>query len=210
MRATDWTGYYTATPFTAKLTRRYTSAVLLAALRRYSALSPPNSGYIVELGGANSCFLDRILRELAPREYHIVDTNEYGLNLLRRRIKPEQNVTLHKISALEYCPSEPADVVFSVGLIEHFDPGGTEAMIRAHFKVLRPGGCAIISFPTPTWLYRVARNLTEALGLWKFPDERPLRRLEVINTARELGEIVYEKTLWPLVFTQQLLVIKKG
>ena len=210
MRATDWTGYYTATPFTAKLTRRYTSAVLLAALRRYTALSPPNSGCIVELGGANSCFLDRILRELAPREYHIVDTNEYGLNLLRRRIKPEQNVTLHNISALEYCPSEPADVVFSVGLIEHFDPGGTEAMIRAHFKVLRPGGCAIISFPTPTWLYRVARNLTEALGLWKFPDERPLRRLEVINTARELGEIVYEKTLWPLVFTQQLLVIKKG
>ena len=210
MRATDWTGYYTATPFTAKLTRRYTSAVLLAALRRYTALSPPNSGYIIELGGANSCFLDRILRELAPREYHIVDTNEYGLDLLRRRIKPEQHVTLHNISALEYCPSEPADVVFSVGLIEHFDPGGTEAMIRAHFKVLRPGGCAIISFPTPTWLYRVARNLTEALGLWKFPDERPLRRLEVINTARELGEIVYEKTLWPLVFTQQLLVIKKG
>ncbi len=210
MRATDWTGYYTATPFTAKLTRRYTRAVLLAALRRYSALSPPNSGYIVELGGANSCFLDRILRELAPREYHIVDTNEYGLDLLRRRIKPEQHVTLHNISALEYRPSEPADVVFSVGLIEHFDPGGTEAMIRAHFKVLRPGGCAIISFPTPTWLYRVARNLTEALGLWKFPDERPLRRLEVINTARELGEIVYEKTLWPLVFTQQLLVIKKG
>jgi len=210
MRATDWTGYYTATPFTAKLTRRYTSAVLLAALRRYSALSPPNSGYIVELGGANSCFLDRILRELAPREYHIVDTNEYGLNLLRRRIKPEQNVTLHNISALEYCPSEPADVVFSVGLIEHFDPGGTEAMIRAHFEVLRPGGCAIISFPTPTWLYRVARNLTEALGLWKFPDERPLRRLEVVKTAQELGEIVYEKTLWPLVFTQQLLVIKKG
>lgn len=210
MRATDWTGYYTATPFTAKLTRRYTRAVLLAALRRYTALSPPNSGCIVELGGANSCFLDRILRELAPREYHIVDTNEYGLNLLRRRIKPEHNVTLHNISALEYRPSEPADVVFSVGLIEHFDPGGTEAMIRAHFKVLRPGGCAIISFPTPTWLYRVARNLTEALGLWKFPDERPLRRLEVINTARELGEIVYEKTLWPLVFTQQLLVIKKG
>src|SRR5229473_3246093 len=210
MRATDWTGYYTATPFTAKLTRRYTSAVLLAALRRYSALSPPNSGYIVELGGANSCFLDTILRELEPREYHIVDTNEYGLDLLRRRIKPEQNVTLHNISALEYRPSEPADVVFSVGLIEHFDPGGTEAMIRAHFKVLRPGGCAIISFPTPTWLYRVARNLTEAIGLWKFPDERPLRRSEVIKTARELGEIVYEKTLWPLVFTQQLLVIKKG
>jgi SAM-dependent methyltransferase len=210
MRATDWTGYYAATPFTAKLTRRYTSAVLLAALRRYTALSPPSSGCIVELGGANSCFLDRILRELAPREYHIVDTNEYGLDLLRRRIQSEQNVTLHNISALEYRASEPADVVFSVGLIEHFDPSGTEAMIRAHFKVLRPGGCAIISFPTPTWLYRVARNLTEAMGLWKFPDERPLRRSEVIKTVRELGKIVYEKTLWPLVFTQQLLVIKKG
>src|SRR5258708_4537803 len=190
--------------------RRYTSGILLAALRRYTALSSPGSGCVVEFGGANSCFLDRILQELAPREYHIVDTNKYGLDLLKRRIKPEQNVKLHNISALEYSPSQPADVVFSVGLIEHFDPSGTEAMIRAHFKSLRPGGCAIISFPTPTWLYRGARKFTEAMGLWKFPDERPLRRAEVVSTSLQLGEILYEKTLWPLVFTQHLMVVRKA
>src|SRR5439155_13837729 len=125
MRATDWPGYYTATPLTAKLTRRYTRAVLLAALRRYTALRPPNSGCIVELGGANSCFLDRILRELAPREYHIVDTNKYGLDLHWNSAMFQDLVAVLNISALEYLLSEPADVVFSVCLIEHIDPGGT-------------------------------------------------------------------------------------
>ena len=204
--ATNWTAYYTTTPFTAKLTRRYTSSVLIAALRKYS----PNLESIVEFGGANSCFLERIFRELNPREYHVVDTNRYGLDLLRKRLSAERNVKLHNASALEYVSSKSADVVFSVGLIEHFDPAGTEAMIKAHFEALRPDGCAIISFPTPTWLYRAARTLTEAVGLWKFPDERPLSRSEVIKTARKLGDIVFEKTLWPLVFTQHLLVIRKA
>jgi 2-polyprenyl-3-methyl-5-hydroxy-6-metoxy-1,4-benzoquinol methylase len=77
------------------------------------------------------------------------------------------------MNGLEYSHSEAADVVFSVGLIEHFDQSGTNAMIRAHFKALKPAGCAIISFPTPTWLYRAAPRLAETLGLWKFPDERP-------------------------------------
>ncbi len=64
-----------------------------------------------------------------------------------------------------------ADVVFSIGLIEHFDPAGTRQAIEAHFALLKPGGYAIISYPTPTWLYRAARTLTEAAGLWKFHDE---------------------------------------
>jgi hypothetical protein len=209
-QATDWTEYYTATPFTAKLTRRYTSSVLISVLRKYTALSSPVSGSVIEFGGANSCFLDRIYQELAPREYHIVDTNEYGLDLLGRRIKPGHNVSLHNMSALEYSPSKSADVVFSVGLIEHFDPSGTDAMIRAHFTALKPEGCAIITFPTPTWLYRVARSLTETFGLWKFPDERPLCPSEVIKTAREFGDILYQKTLWPLVFTQYLVVVRKS
>jgi SAM-dependent methyltransferase len=207
--ATDWTEYYRATPFTANLTRRYTSSVLISVLRKYTVLSSSSSGCVVEFGGANSCFLDKIYQELTPREYHIVDTNEYGLHQLEKRIKPEQNVRLHNVNALEYFPSMAADVVFSVGLIEHFDQSGTEAMIRAHFRALRPAGCAIISFPTPTWLYRVARSLTETFGLWKFPDERPLCPSEVVKTVRQFGDILYQRTLWPLVFTQHLMVIRR-
>jgi hypothetical protein len=100
--------------------------------------------------------------------------------------------------------------VFSIGLIEHFDPEGTRRAIRTHFDLLRVGGCAIISFPTPTWLYTSARAIAEVLGVWRFPDERPLPRDEVSNVLASLGVVLFEKTLWPLVFTQRLMIIRKN
>jgi predicted SAM-dependent methyltransferase len=103
-----------------------------------------------------------------------------------------------------------ADVVYSVGLIEHFDAANTRVAIRSHFRLLKPGGIAVISFPTPTLLYRVARTLCEVLRVWKFHDERPLTRDEVVRTLDEEGEILEEKTLWPLILTQQMIVIRKA
>lgn len=198
--ATDWDGYYRSPTPTAHVTRRYTAAILVGALRRFGGTIEK----LVEFGGANSCFLDRIQTEITPREYHVFDTNAYGLSLLAdRRVIPHQ----------EDCRSVTlglgADVVFSVGLIEHFDVEGTRQAIRSHFTLLKPGGCAIISFPTPTLLYRMARAVTEALGAWKFPDERPLDRGEVVAAAEEWGRVEFEKVLWPIVFTQRLMVFRK-
>ena len=80
----------------------------------------------------------------------------------------------------------------------------------AHFDLLRPGGWAIISFPTPTWVYRAARFACEGAGLWRFPDERALTRREVFDAIGGRGRVVFEKTLWPLVFTQHMMVIEKA
>ena len=96
-----------------------------------------------------------------------------------------------------------------MGLIEHFTPEDTRSVILAHFDLLKPGGYAILSFPTPTLLYRVARFLCECLGLWKFPDERPLRGEEVLKSAESRGRVMHDMILWPLVFTQRLVVVKK-
>ncbi len=197
--ATDWDSYYRAPAPAAHLTRRYTAKTLVDCLRRFGG----KIECMVEFGGANSCFLDSIQREIAPREYHAVDTNAYGLSLLQGR-----GVIAHHRD----CRDEPqlsADAAFSVGLIEHFDRAGTRAAIAAHFRVLKPGGCALISFPTPTWLYRAARWIAEAAGQWKFPDERPLEREEVIAAAKEWGEVQFEKVLWPLIFTQRMMVFRK-
>jgi hypothetical protein len=87
---------------------------------------------------------------------------------------------------------------------------GTRRAILAHFDILKPGGYAIISFPTPTLLYRTARGITEMLGLWRFPDERPLENAEVLRTVAERGDVIFEKTLWPLVFTQRFIVARKA
>jgi putative flippase GtrA len=207
---TDWDRYYQKVPFTARLTRRYTQSVLISAMKRYTNWDGHRKASILELVGANSCFLDGILAALKPQAYHILDRNEFGLSLLRHRLPDTPGVTLHQgdVLALQGFASS-VDCVFSIGLIEHFDPEGTRRAIRTHFDLLRVGGCAIISFPTPTWLYTSARAIAEVLGVWRFPDERPLPRDEVSNVLASLGVVLFEKTLWPLILTQHLIVVRK-
>jgi uncharacterized membrane protein/putative flippase GtrA len=204
--ATDWNAYYRSTPLTARLTRRYTGSVLVKTMQRYAA---DPGGCLVELGGANSCFLERITQEVAPRTYHVIDTNQYGLELLSRRVVKNSRLVLHRGDVRERPPDIRADLVFSVGLIEHFDPEDTARAVDTHFQMVKPGGCVILSFPTPTLLYRAARLLTEAVGLWKFHDERPLQRDEVAASVARHAEILHEQILWPLVFTQHLVVARK-
>jgi len=110
---------------------------------------------------------------------------------------------------LELALDAPADLVFSVGLVEHFDPARTREAVLAHFRALRPGGVAIITFPRPTLLYRATRGLIELVGMWKFFDERPLQPEEVISAIQETGEVMYQQLLWPLFLTQQLIVARK-
>jgi SAM-dependent methyltransferase len=104
-------------------------------------------------------------------------------------------VRLHQQSVLELPVDPAADIVFSVGLVEHFNPAQTREAVLAHFNLLKPGGVAIITFPTPTALYRLARRLIEMAGMWKFPDERPLRPREVIDAIVQRGDLLWQKTL---------------
>lgn len=203
--ATDWTAYYSKVSPAARLTRRYTASVLVDALRKYGQPAPD----IVEIGGANSCFLDAVLREVRPQSYHVVDLNEFGLELLRQRVAARNDVILHLQDVRHLDLGVKANVVFSVGLIEHFDAEGTREAVLAHLRLLDDGGIAILSYPTPTLVYRAARSVSEALGLWNFPDERPLERAEIMESLAGRGRVMYEKNLWPLVFTQHLMVIQK-
>jgi glycosyltransferase involved in cell wall biosynthesis len=205
--ATDWTHYYRSVPFTARFTRKYTARVLVRALTKFR--NHAGGEVIIELGGANSCFLDRIVHDLRPAAYHVVDNNEYGLRILSQRPDKPAQVCVHRGDVLNVKLDFRADTVFSVGLIEHFDRAGTKQAVLKHFELLAPGGYAILSFPTPTALYRAARRLTEWLGLWNFPDERPLLPREVLEAVAPFGEVVLEKTLWPLVYTQHLMVVRK-
>jgi len=209
-RATDWNAYYAHVAPTAKLTRRYTTSRLLHAIRTHAAAASRDGRLaIVEIGGANSCFLDSILTGVGCRSYDVVDTNEYGLSLLAGKLKCSKVLRLHQQSVLDLKMQVQADLVFSVGLIEHFDPEETRKAVQAHFDVLRPGGVAIISFPTPTLLYRITRKLIELLGMWKFHDERPLTLHEVTASVEQCGEVLRTTTLWPLLLTQELLVARK-
>ena len=207
---TDWDRYYTSVPFTARLTRRYSTRVLLDAIKRHALPSARDGSLsIVEIGGANSCFMDAIISAVRCHSYHVVDTNSYGLSLLEKRIGNSQLVRLHQRSVLDSSLDVQADLVFSVGLVEHFNPTETHQAVLAHFDMLRSNGVARIAFPTPTLLYRGVRTLIETVGMWKFPDERPLQPSEVLATVQQRGAILERKTMWPLLLTQHLIVARQ-
>lgn len=206
MDGTDWDCYYSRPFPAAAITRRITTTSLIRQIRRFLGDARPA---IVELGGGNSCFVDALYAALAPVSYTVMDNNRLGLSLLARRRHDRPGLVLMEDDVLTPRCRATADLVFSVGLIEHFDPTGTRAAIDAHYRYARPGGLVVIGFPTPTWLYRATRNLAESLHLWRFPDERPLAFHEVREAMGAHGEILGEDLVWPIILTQGLLAGRK-
>lgn len=204
-RPTDWDAYYRQRPGVAGLTRRYTIARLLGAIQRHV----PAPRVVVELGGANSCFFPGFRKRHPKAAYHIVDSNRTGLDMFLRCNPGEPDVTLELRDVLAPAPAGDADLCLSIGLIEHFDPEGTAAAIRAHFDAVRPGGIVIISFPTPTWLYRATRGAIELAGRWRFTDERPLDFAEVLEQTAHHGAVLETFVNWPVILTQGVVVARK-
>ncbi|MBU1194136.1 MAG: class I SAM-dependent methyltransferase [Proteobacteria bacterium] len=209
MKKTNWTKYYDKPYKTASFTRRITGRELVGAIKKHFGSTQGMS--LTEIGGANSAFLELLLQELKPSEYAIIDSNATGLEKTRERIQPQDNVQLLQKDILTGAfDRQTSDLVLSVGLIEHFDQKGTQKAIQAHFEILKPGGYAVITFPTPTFLYRISRFISQKLGLWIFHDERPLMITEVLETAQNYGRLLEYKIIWPIFFTQGLAVFKKN
>lgn len=204
-KPTDWDQYYARPYPTASITRSISQRLLLAAMERHV----PAGATIAELGGGNSCFYEAINQALRPRRYEIFDTNKLGLTRFQERFGNPQHVGLHHQDARLPASEIEVDLVFSVGLIEHFDEAGTRELVKAHFDRVKPGGIVLITFPTPTWLYRVSRFVSEAIGAWIFHDERPLQFEEVAEAGRAWGELLERRIVWPIFFTQYHMVWRK-
>jgi len=204
VNATDWTEYYRRDPFLSRFTRPFIHGAILRALKTYSVPHP----VLVELGGAGSRVFEAVRRSVQPVAYHIVDTNEYGLSLIRQKTNGD-SVFLHLRDALHPAIDLAADVVFSSGLIEHFDAPGTRKAILSHLSLLKTGGVAVITFPVPTVLYRLSRAVSEAAGKWIFHDERPLRMPEIRAAIEGSGRLLEERLIWQTPLTQAIVVIQK-
>ena len=204
-KQTDWTRYYRTSFVTAHLLRRITSGRLLAALKRAGFV--PEAGFAVELGGGGSSFAARLVRCFRFREYGVIDTNDEGLRRFLDLNLPCLSRVEKKSVLDEKLPDWQADLVFSAGLIEHFSPVGTAQAVRAHFALAKPGGTVAILFPENTALYRFVRRILEHLGLWSFPDERPLSLDEVIRAAG--CDPCVSEGIRIILLTQRLLVFRR-
>jgi hypothetical protein len=201
---TDWDQYYRSTSFFSRFTRPAICGALVRALRQYSTAHPS----IAELGGAGSCALETVRRVIKPSVYHVIDANELGLELLATKTG-DGNLRLHRQNILNLDLDLQVDTVFSLGLIEHFDVDGTRQAVRSHLKLLKQGGIAVVTFPTPTLRYRMTRGAIQLAGKWVFHDERPLRAPEVTAAVGELGRVLDHWLIWNIPLTQRLMVIQK-
>lgn len=207
-KATDWDAYYKRPAATASFTRRISARRILRTLERQLAAKGVR---VCELGGANSCFVGDFLALPNLGSYHVIDLNPYGVGLLNERLSHDSRVSGQVADALQVAPGAGQyDIVYSVGLIEHFDAAGTARCIESHFNLCRPGGTVLITFPTPTAPYRLIRGMAELMGIWAFPDERPLGFGEVLVTCRSHGEVTHQSINWAIGLTQGYVVTIKG
>jgi glycosyltransferase involved in cell wall biosynthesis len=206
---TNWDEYYRH-PFPAS---RWSRGIMSGMLRELIAAHAPRRSplSLVELGGGNTCILDGVMEHIPLSPYVVLDNSPEGMRLARERFAPAYGDRVGYIAddVFEAKPDRLFDVVYSVGLIEHFDDHSMQKLIGLHRRWATPDGLVIIAAPTPTIFYRVVRTAAEVLGLWKFPDERPVTRTRLKALMREEGlEIIYERTLWSQILTQAIVAAR--
>jgi hypothetical protein len=205
--STDWTAYYRRPYKTAKLSR----SVMASVLKR--RLTPLFAGVgettVIELGGANSAFYSVVAPAVSARRYTVIDNNVEGLRLFAQAHSADPRSRVIKADVTESIEVEPADLCVSFGLVEHFDPDTTRRVIERHFSVTRPGGFVLITFPTPTWLYRLVRYAAEISNTWIFHDERPMRLAEVLQATAGIGKLTSAEIVWGTVLTQMVTLFQK-
>src|SRR5262245_40417815 len=132
----SWDAYYEEFPvpeFIINRMWREFSTLIRANLQTQTPL------VVAELGGADSSLYPRFVNDYPVAEYHALDQNTMGLERFRQKHAPRTYT--HELDLLaDPLPAITADIVFSGGLIEHFDPVQTAEVIAAHFVLTKPGG----------------------------------------------------------------------
>ena len=210
MNKTDWDFYYKKPYKSASFTRKITGRKIINLIKKHCD-NYYNQLEIIELGGANSCFFEFIKKKIKPVHYKIIDNNKLGIKKFSERIELDSSISMECLDIIDLNQKikKTFDLSFSVGLIEHFSFEETAKAISTHFAFIKKDGICIITFPTPTLLYKVSRKISEMLNMWIFSDERPLLFEEVENEVNKYGIILHKSITWPILFTQGVIVAKK-
>jgi SAM-dependent methyltransferase len=201
---TDWDSYYKSRKNNLNFFRKITLHYLNKFIARYCK---NNVSIVAELGGASSCFSDYFINTYDIEKYYIIDNSKVGIN---KTVIDQSKVIIPILDDILSIKSiDNIDLVISVGLIEHFDVVNTAKCIKSHFDLLKKGGFVLLTFPTPTLLYRLIRSISQFLNLWVFHDERPLLKQEVFNQILLYGDILDNKTNWFIGLTQEIVIAQK-
>ncbi len=204
---TDWTEYYKSKKsWFSTVTQRCTIEYLEKLL-----CDTNNTEWIVcECGGGNSCFVNGFRERLYIKVYDIIDNCELAVELARenRAITNAYCIDLLKESNEENL-KQKYNLVYSVGLVEHFSDEERQKIIFHHFAMCEEGGYVLITAPTPTLKYRFIRKCMELMHVWQFWDETPLTVEQLRTDVEKFGEIVFCGINKKLPLTQAVILVRK-
>ncbi|HCJ11986.1 MAG: hypothetical protein A2Y14_02505 [Verrucomicrobia bacterium GWF2_51_19] len=208
MKKTDWDIHYLSPSKFTIYSRWVTKRLLIRTLKKWL----PTQGTIAELGGAGSCTYQGIRENCQCSRYVMVDINDVGLEMVKKRLlSPHDACWKQDLTVPIENPPEVFDLVFSVGLIEHFDIALTKRVIDNHFALTKKGGIVLMTYPTPTLPYKITRFILEKTSNWIFFDERPLKAPEVVADIQSAGgEVLSHFINYGIPLTQGYVIARKA
>jgi SAM-dependent methyltransferase len=188
-RLTDvpfWDAYWAGVDLPQEFTEANTSPYIREFLTRFDRYFPSDRSLsILEIGGAPGRYLAYFHRRFGYRA-HALDYSPVGYELTRRNLEALgiPATVVHGDMFDSRLVLAPCDIVYSLGLIEHFD--NPAAVAAAHLRFAKPGGLLAVGAPN-------MRGLSGLLHRWLSPSV--LEGLHVPSTdphrwekfERELG-----------------------
>lgn len=158
----------------------------------------PNAGYILELGsgtgelsgglafnGFKPTLVDFSRTSL---DFSIQVFTALNLDITKRAVFSEADVT----KRLPFSDNT-FDMVFSSGLLEHFNPTEQNHIISESFRITKTSVLTLVPF-AGSFPYRLGKYLQEKEGTWKWGKEDPMFTLE--NIYENLG--IYNCCEWTI------------
>ena len=167
-----------------------------ANLLRVAVFSEPIS--ILELGCGPGYIARRITERVPTRKLVVVDSNPTMIELSKRVLRGlDCDVEFLEADFFQMDVSEEFDLVYSNGVVEHFDTATRARLLGIHADHVGHGGYCIIHVPTPTLFYRLFRALSRQMGCWEHEDETPLSLEQLLREVTQTGlEVLKVNYFW--------------
>jgi SAM-dependent methyltransferase len=181
-----WDAYWQSTDLPVEVTRgaQTSTSAILDVMDRFLACDSPLS--VLEVGGAPGGYLVHLWRQFG-HDVSVLDNSPRGVELARRNFEL-LGIPGRALLGDLFAPEDPQrqfDVVYSLGLIEHFDD--TTAAVAAHLDYLKPGGTLIIGCPNFQGLnLALLRWLSPSMLNWHNLEAMDIRRWRQFESALEL------------------------
>ena len=145
---------------------------------------------IVELGAGSGS--DIICLAQKGVNAYAIDFSIESLNSIKYWAK-KKGVTVKTVQAdikkIPY-PSNSFDMVYSVGLMEHFT--NPIVYLREQIRVVKPGGFLLVDVPQKYTLYTLAKHLRMKIKTHPFGWETEFSKANLAKIAYRLGQSVYK------------------